>query len=65
MDALEVDSSAEGIDLLTSDEIWLEDDGVTVDENEPSIRVGLSEKTATQEEINAKQHYSVKGLRFE
>ena len=62
--ALDLDSTADGVDLVTSNEIWLEDDAATVTENEPRPRVGLSEKTATKEEINAKQHYSVKEITF-
>jgi DNA-3-methyladenine glycosylase len=49
-DALDVDVDLDGVDLLTSDEIWLEDDGVVTEINPPAGReIGVTRDDKTKE----------------
>ncbi|MFR1423294.1 MAG: hypothetical protein ACLSSX_08565, partial [Dysosmobacter sp.] len=53
-------SSLDGTDLLSSDsDIWIEEDGTTVEMNPPTTRIGLSE---SQERL---LRFSAKSFTFE
>lgn len=59
-DALNITHILDGTDLLSSDsDIWIEEDGTTVEMNPPTTRIGLSE---SQERL---LRFSAKSFTFE
>ena len=61
--ALGLDKDADGVNLLESTDIWLEDDGVKVTQNPPKPRVNLSKRLSST--CRAKPlNFSVQSLEF-
>lgn len=60
----EIKNEVIGKDVLCYEKLWLEDWGVTVEENEPKPRVGLVKKEENKKAIKEKRNYQAKAICF-